>query len=125
MADAFFEARKLFAIHLEGINEHIEVAALITHVGAETNSVIDDDYREADGERKDPGVHSFVVANSRDDGNHESSVARGHVAIGKDIFPVPIMLDAMDDELNELGEAERDDRNNKDGVGLDKSHKFI
>lgn len=123
MTYALLETGKLLTVHIEGIDEHIEVAALVTHVGTETDRIIDHDNSETDSERKDSRVDSLVVANSCDDRGDKGRVATRHVSIRKDILPVPIMFDAVNDKFDELSEAKSQNRYNEDGVGLKEGHR--
>lgn len=125
MPNALFEAGKLFPIEFEGIDKHIEVAALVAHIGAETDGVIDDDDCETDSKGEDARMYSLVVADSSDDRYNKSRVTRWHVAVGKDILPVPVMFDPMDYELDELGDTKGKDGDNEDGVGIEKFHRVL
>lgn len=127
MADALLEAGEFALIDFtaELIDEHVQVAALITEDHADTERVIDDDEGESGRHREDARVHTLVVSDGGEEGDGEGGVRARHVSVREGVAPVETVLHGVEDELHDLNE-ERDDDRHEEHRGLMKEvHRII
>lgn len=118
VADTFFKSGELDGGKLEGLNERIQVAALIAEVHTEPNSIVDDEKSDSDCNGESAGADTFVVADRSEERDRERGVSTWHVAMSCDVFEPPAMFQTVHDKLHELGDEAHDNWDEEDGVGL-------
>ncbi len=104
---------------MELLNEHIEIASLVTEVHSESHGVIDHEKGESYSDSKRTGTDSFVVSNRGEKRNRERCVGTGHMTVSDEVFPLPTMPETKEYKLDKLRHETYRNRDDEDGVFLD------
>lgn len=123
VANSFFEARKIVLVEIELIDEHVQIATLITEIHANTGGIINNDECENSREGKGSGMDALKVGNTSQKGHHKAGVSAWHVTMGKGVFDVKSVLVGIEGKFDELSQNSDGDRNEKHEVGLYEFHR--
>ena len=102
MAHAFFEAWDLVVTDVQLADEHVQIAALVTHVDAQSRGVVDDDDGQCHGHSESARSHPVIVTDGSDEGDDETGVSRRHVAVSHGVAPIPAVFGAKNNEFSQL-----------------------
>lgn len=110
MTNSLLEAGKIALIEIELVDEHVEVAALVAKVHADSSGIIDNDKGEDSRERKGTGVNALEVGNASQKRYYERRMGTGHVTVGKCILDIKSVFVGVESKFDELSQ-------NADGNG--------
>lgn len=123
--DTFLEAGELGPVHVELLDEHVEISALVAEIHPDAGGIIDKNEGECGRDGKGTGADALIIADARGKGDGERGMCRRHMSVREHVFRLPAMLHRKYDELDRLGPDAYRKRNQEDEVGVESVHRLM